>query len=363
MSDVLNQLAGVVAGSPAGALRARRPEATSHAQGSYEALFQPADPGGVGAVERFAIALRVAVHHEEPRLIDHYRGQLLAAADGSEALVAAVESGDVEPGSRVAAQLAHADLLATHPVDAQPSHLKALRDAGLSVRDVVTTSQLIAFVSFQARVLAGLLLLQGVAPSRETPAGEPRIHTAAARGRFTQDQLQWTPWLEPLGEDELRPEHEAALPGPRAKSPYFRLLAHDPAILIERTATDDGIFRSPDGLPRAERELAAAATSRVNGCVYCASVHARLASQFSKRFDDVQRLLDEGVEARQDPRWRALIDFAAALGQTPSRADLEDLAALREQGLSDLEILDAAQASGFFAWANRLMLTLGEPSL
>ena len=34
---------------------------------------------------------------------------------------------------------------------------------------------------------------------------------------------------------------------------------------------------------------------------------------------------------------------------------------LRELGLHDLEILDVAQAGAFFAWANRLMLTLGEP--
>ena len=37
------------------------------------------------------------------------------------------------------------------------------------------------------------------------------------------------------------------------------------------------------------------------------------------------------------------------------------MARLRELGLSDLEILDVSQAASFFSWANRLMLTLGEP--
>ncbi|EGT4306954.1 alkylhydroperoxidase, partial [Cronobacter sakazakii] len=37
------------------------------------------------------------------------------------------------------------------------------------------------------------------------------------------------------------------------------------------------------------------------------------------------------------------------------------VAALREQALTDLELLDLVQATAFFAWANRLMLTLGEP--
>ena len=72
----------------------------------------------------------------------------------------------------------------------------------------------------------------------------------------------------------------------RAKSPYFRLLARDPDALRARTLTDKDIFYNPDaGLPRAERELAAAATSRFNGCIYCASVHARFAATYSKRED------------------------------------------------------------------------------
>ena len=32
-----------------------------------------------------------------------------------------------------------------------------------------------------------------------------------------------------------------------------------------------------------------------------------------------------------------------------------------EQGLSELELVDLLQSTAFFAWANRLMLTLGEP--
>ena len=39
-----------------------------------------------------------------------------------------------------------------------------------------------------------------------------------------------------------------------------------------------------------------------------------------------------------------------------------DLAPLRAQGLSDLEILDAVLSAAMFANANRLMQTLGEPA-
>jgi alkylhydroperoxidase domain protein/CMD domain protein len=369
MTDVLNELAGIGPASPVLALRQQRPEATTHAEGSYRALLQPVDPGGVGSIERAAVALRVAAWHDDGRLVAHYRRLLLAAGEGGEDLAGAIvagpaggEPGDLDrlAGPRLRAELDHADLLATHPVDARPDHLAALTAAGLAVRDIVTVSQLIAFVSFQARVLAGLLLLTG-APDERPARGGSRLRTADARRAFTQADLGWAPWLEPLSLEQADSAQRDAL-GARAGSPYFRLLAHDAPVLVERTATDVGIFRSEGGLDRAERELGAAVASRVNGCVYCASVHARFASHFSGRRDDVQRLLDEGVGAAQDERWRGLVDFAAALSQTPPAATGADVDGLRALGFGDLQVLDLAQATAFFAWANRLMLTLGEPT-
>lgn len=102
---------------------------------------------------------------------------------------------------------------------------------------------------------------------------------------FTQDELGWLPWLEPLAEAELTERHWAGLvDASRSKSPYFMLLARDPDILQARTKTDKDIFYNPKaGLPRAERELSATATSRLNGCIFCASVHARFATHHSKR--------------------------------------------------------------------------------
>ena len=126
----------------------------------------------------------------------------------------------------------------------------------------------------------------------------PPDHTVPAA--FTRAQLDWLPWLEPLMVEALTERHVASLvDAARVKSPYFRLLARDPDALEARTRTDKDIFYNPDaGLPRAERELAAAATSRFNGCIYCASVHARHAATYSKREADVQRLLDDGRDRR-----------------------------------------------------------------
>jgi alkylhydroperoxidase domain protein len=182
---------------------------------------------------------------------------------------------------------------------------------------------------------------------------------------FTQATLDWLPWLEPLPEAELTDRHrEGLVDAARAKSPYFMLLARDPDILGARTRTDKDIFYNPEaGLPRAERELAAAATSRLNGCIYCASVHARFASHFSHRTEDVQRLLDEGVGASLDERWDAIVAASVALTETPIALTADHLLRLRAAGLDDLAIADVIHGAAFFNWANRLMLSLGEPKL
>lgn len=189
----------------------------------------------------------------------------------------------------------------------------------------------------------------------------PVIHHAPKV--FTQDELDWAPWLAPVNESDLTERQYAGLVDrARAKSPYFRLLAHDPDILGSRTKTDKDIFYNPEaGLPRAERELAAAATSRYNGCIYCASVHARFASFFSKQPEVVQRLLDEGISADLGERWNVLVEFARALTHTPSQLSAKHIEQARSVGLDDAAIVDLIQSTAFFNWANRLMLTLGEP--
>ncbi len=181
---------------------------------------------------------------------------------------------------------------------------------------------------------------------------------------FTRDMLDWLPWIEPMAEQDMTERHLASLvDASRVKSPYFRLLARDPDVLEARTRTDKDIFYNPEaGLPRAERELAAAATSRLNGCIYCASVHARFAATYSKRVDDVQRLLDEGVGAKLDERWEAIVAASVALTALPITFGKTHIERLRAVGLDDAAIADLIGAASFFNWANRLMLSLGEPA-
>ena len=175
--------------------------------------------------------------------------------------------------------------------------------------------------------------------------------------------MEWRAWLETVDLADATPEQIAVLEEstPTAKtSPYYLLLIHDVAALRQRSRLFNSVMYAPKGLPRADRELASVAVSRINGCVYCASVHAQRYAQITKHPEIIQRIFDEGVEAELDERQRAIVDYAVALTRAPQSTTPADLAPLRRAGLNDLEILDLTHVVAMFAWANRLLQTLGE---
>ena len=182
---------------------------------------------------------------------------------------------------------------------------------------------------------------------------------------FTIGELAWRPWLAPLDITQATQEQLAALkitPSNRAVGAYSLVLAHDAQALDQRSPLYNAIMFGPKGLPRAERELGAVAASRLNGCAYCASVHAKRFTELTKQGDVMARIQRDGTEAALDPRRKAILDYSAKLTRDPAAIGPADAAPLRAQGLTDLEILDLTHAVAMFAWANRLMQTLGEPA-
>ena len=158
--DVIDRLAGIAPGSKLAQLRAERPVLVAAAQGSHRALFEPDDLGGVSHRERDGLALRMAVLTPSPELVAWHRERLQAQGEDA-ATIAAFEQGPTGAGltAREVALLRHADILANTPGNATPDDIAALKAAGFSPRDIVTVSQLISFVSFQARLLVGLRLV------------------------------------------------------------------------------------------------------------------------------------------------------------------------------------------------------------
>lgn len=145
-SDLLDSIIGAGPDSALSQLRAQRPDIVRHTQGSYDVLLCPADPGGLSLAERAMIAARVAELSGHKALTAHYR-----------ALCA--ERGGPPAGARTETIAQHVTRVTTAPGTAQPTHIAALQGVGLSGRDIVALTQIIAFVSYQVRAAAGLALL------------------------------------------------------------------------------------------------------------------------------------------------------------------------------------------------------------
>lgn len=191
--DWIDHLAGIEPGSPLAALRAERPEARRNAQLSAEALFLPSEDTAFSRAERAAVALFVAGLHRQAAVFAFYRDLLVSQPGGLELEASVIAEGRrgltegpygaypegplqsenrsgplyrVDPaqaallGPRLTAALTHAHLLVFHPRDASALHLQALLDAGWDTTGLVTLSQLVAFLTFQIRVVSGLTALK-----------------------------------------------------------------------------------------------------------------------------------------------------------------------------------------------------------
>lgn len=173
--------------------------------------------------------------------------------------------------------------------------------------------------------------------------------------------LTWHPHIAPVEVSEATPEQLDAMkvtPSAKKVSEYVRTLVHDPDSYVARTVLFNAIMYVEGGLARPDRELGALGASMVNGCTYCAVVHARRHAELTKSDDVVTALYFDRPEAL-GPRDAAIYAFARRLSAAPSEATKEDIAALRAVGMDDVEIIDLIHAISIFGWANRLMHVLG----
>ena len=182
--------------------------------------------------------------------------------------------------------------------------------------------------------------------------------------KFTRRVPEWKPRVKPVELNSATPEQLNALkvtPSNTKVSSYVLTLAHDVESLTVRSPLFNAIMYDKGGMSRAEREVGAIAASMVNRCIYCAAVHADRHAQLEKSTEVTDQLFAQGVNADLSVRDAAIFAFAYKLSKAPPEAGPEDIAALRDAGLSDEEILDLILSSSLFGWANRLMHVLGDP--
>jgi uncharacterized protein YciW len=156
------QAAGIEPGGKLAAAIEGRADIMALTQATQDAVLTPRVAGGLTYAERAAFACRMARLNGEQHLAAHYE-MLLSSATADAAgrrLADPAFKGDGD--LRLMALIRHVDLVTQAPRNASRDDIEALRQAGITEADIVRLAELIAFVNYQSRVVAGLRLLGAI---------------------------------------------------------------------------------------------------------------------------------------------------------------------------------------------------------
>lgn len=169
-------------------------------------------------------------------------------------------------------------------------------------------------------------------------------------------------WLRVPQEEELSQEVRELFARFREKTGFVpnvaRAFALSPRFLLWFRYYDT-LMRGEGLLSREEKEAMAIAISGENRCEYCVASHKRYLRELTgdPRLPEV--LATNPRRAELTRRMRALVDFALKVTHRHHEMTEEDLRPLREAGLSDEAILEAAEVAAMFHFTNRFLNALG----
>ena len=119
------------------------------------------------------------------------------------------------------------------------------------------------------------------------------------------------------------------------------------------------MFSRSAGLRRADRELIATVVSATNGCPYCVNHHAEALRFYWKDEARVTQAMEDYRVLDLPEKTRAMLDYAVKLTQAPASVAEADVAAMRQAGFSDRDILDINLITSYFNFVNRIAEGLG----
>lgn len=157
LPDTTAVRAGNVGAQPGAATAiARRANILTLTQAAEDAVLTPQQTGAFSHAMRAALAARMARLNGEDAVAKTFE----ARAAGSDAARLADPSHDGE-GTAHAALLAFVDKTTAAPKDIAAGDIAALKASGMADADIVRLCELIAFLAYELRLVAGLKLLAG----------------------------------------------------------------------------------------------------------------------------------------------------------------------------------------------------------
>ncbi|MGY9048049.1 hypothetical protein P775_26115 [Puniceibacterium antarcticum] len=147
------KMSGVTQDGEIGSAVATRANIIELTQAAEDAVLRPRDFGAFDHVLRAALAARVALLAGDEALESYY---LTGAGDR-----AVLDQTGADQWLEVI--LSFVDKVANETRDVAAEDILALQGAGISDADIVRLCELVAFLAYQIRVIAGLRLMKGAA--------------------------------------------------------------------------------------------------------------------------------------------------------------------------------------------------------
>ena len=290
--------------------------------------------------DRLAIALTVAQVTGIQRLCNHYAARLnpLPGPDSSR-----------ESNNRLTQLTQYARQLASQPAVIDAAALRRLDEVGLTTPDIISLSQIVGFVSYQARIVAGLQALLGM-PVCWLPGLNECVDAPAHCFSSAGDYRFRLPPLERRYASEQQLTAIAAAQALPELADIVWLLAHDAHALHAWSH-----LQRLQPAANAEERLAQAVAARINGSPVC----------FQRYQGDFVSALQSGIDdalmaSRREPLRHAVIQLAAQLTRAPDRLSAAQLQPLLTQDMTQQQLFSLIQQVALANWHNRLLQTLGE---
>jgi uncharacterized peroxidase-related enzyme len=139
-----------------------------------------------------------------------------------------------------------------------------------------------------------------------------------------------------------------------------RVFAHKPSIFAALAQLSAAVTQDKESaLTSLERELIALVVSAENRCEACVFGHAAALRGLTGDPEWVATIEVNYRRAKLTERERALADYAVKLTRAAAEVEPADLNLLRDAGVSETGILEAASVAAYFNLSNRLNSGLG----
>ncbi|PIJ51785.1 hypothetical protein BL250_06560 [Erwinia sp. OLTSP20] len=288
--------------------------------------------------DRLSSALTVAQVTGIQRLCNHYAARLnpLPGPDSSR-----------ESNQRLTQITEYARLMAGQPARLNAAALQRLDEVGLTLPDIISFHQLIGFVCYQARIVAGIQALTGQAlrwlPGQSVNPDAPFMALDAQASWQAHLDYPQTRYLSDRQRDIVTKCKPSDFP-----AGILCLLVQDEQLLsaIAQLHSETGSINP----------LVQAVCACINGSAWCLQQYAD-----SQRRSLLQAGVDTLPAGSFTPAEQAIIHAAVWLTRAPDRFSAGHLHALRQQ-MTTAQIWLLIEQIAFTNWKNRLFQTLGSLS-